>query len=113
MKKDKFLNTDIVDFHSHILPCVDDGSKSFEQTTEMLYETSNQGIKSIVATPHFYASSDIPEKFFKRREAALTKLLDIYNSFSSIPDIYRNRGGLFSRHGKFLYNQRSLHCRDR
>lgn len=88
MKKDKFLNTDIVDFHSHILPCVDDGSKSFEQTTEMLCETSNQGIKSIVATPHFYASSDIPEKFFKRREAALTKLLDIYNSFSSIPDIY-------------------------
>lgn len=44
----------MVDIHSHILPGIDDGSKSMEETMEMLKLTEADGIKTIVATSHFY-----------------------------------------------------------
>ena len=58
------------DFHSHILPGIDDGSKSLEQSIAMLQMEAQQGIQRVVATPHFYAQSDKPEHFLKRRQEA-------------------------------------------
>lgn len=57
----------IIDFHSHILPQVDDGSKSIEESVEMLKRMKEQGIGMVVATPHFYANHDNPERFLARR----------------------------------------------
>ncbi len=42
----------IVDIHCHILPGVDDGSKSLEQSKAMLDIAWEQGIRTIIATPH-------------------------------------------------------------
>ncbi len=42
----------IVDIHCHILPGVDDGAKSFEQSKAMLDIAYEQGIRTIIATPH-------------------------------------------------------------
>ena len=42
----------MIDFHNHILPNVDDGSKSMEMTLNMLRTASNQGIKKIINTTH-------------------------------------------------------------
>ncbi|MEY8764367.1 MULTISPECIES: tyrosine-protein phosphatase [Clostridium] len=44
----------MVDIHSHILPGIDDGSKSMEQTVKMLKLTEADGVKTIAATSHFY-----------------------------------------------------------
>lgn len=44
----------MIDFHSHILPKIDDGSKSSDMSVEMLNISFQQGITHIVATPHFY-----------------------------------------------------------
>ncbi|WP_368490060.1 tyrosine-protein phosphatase [Clostridium sp. BJN0013] len=44
----------MVDIHSHILPGVDDGSKSMDETLKMLKLAELDGVKTIVATPHFY-----------------------------------------------------------
>lgn len=63
-----------VDFHSHILPGVDDGSRSVEESLEMLRAEAAQGIGTVVATPHFYAQHDAPERFLNRRAAAWEKL---------------------------------------
>jgi len=41
------------DVHSHILPGVDDGSKSMEVTIQMLKLALSQGIRCIIATPHY------------------------------------------------------------
>ncbi len=60
----------VVDFHSHILPGVDDGSRSVEQSIAMLKMEAAQGIRKVIATPHFYAQHDKPEHFLKRREEA-------------------------------------------
>lgn len=41
------------DIHSHILPNLDDGSTSLEETKKMLQISYKEGIDNIIATPHF------------------------------------------------------------
>ena len=65
-----------VDFHTHILPGIDDGSSSTEESVEMLKAEKEQGIEVIVATPHFYPQSDRPERFLQRRQEAYEKLME-------------------------------------
>lgn len=60
----------IFDFHSHILPGIDDGSASVEESIALLRMEAAQGIRQVVATPHFYPRYDDPETFFVRREEA-------------------------------------------
>ena len=43
------------DFHSHILPDMDDGSRCAEDSLKMLRMEAEQGVTRVVATPHFYA----------------------------------------------------------
>ena len=43
----------MIDFHNHVLPALDDGSKSMEMTLSMLKVASEQGITTIVNTVHF------------------------------------------------------------
>lgn len=43
----------MIDIHSHILPGIDDGSKSIEMTLDMLKRAEREGLENIVATPHF------------------------------------------------------------
>lgn len=69
----------VIDFHSHILPDIDDGSASVEESVAMLRMEAEQGITHVIATPHFYAQYDTPEKFLRRRdraEAALRAAMD-------------------------------------
>ncbi|WML58617.1 CpsB/CapC family capsule biosynthesis tyrosine phosphatase [Neobacillus sp. PS2-9] len=42
----------MVDIHSHILPGVDDGARDLSESIEMAKVAVNQGIHTIVATPH-------------------------------------------------------------
>ena len=43
----------MIDFHNHILPGIDDGSKSIEMTLNMLRIAESQGIREIINTVHF------------------------------------------------------------
>ena len=45
--------TKIADVHSHILPGLDDGAPSGKMSVEMLRAASAQGIRSVIATPHY------------------------------------------------------------
>jgi len=65
----------IVDFHTHILPGMDDGSHSAEESMKMIDSSVRQGVGCIVLTPHFYADRESsPDHFFKRRERSLAIL---------------------------------------
>lgn len=69
----------VTDFHSHVLPAIDDGSASLEESLALLEMEAAQGIRHVVATPHFYPRYDRPEEFFQRRdraEAALRQALE-------------------------------------
>lgn len=64
----------MIDMHSHILPQVDDGSKSVEMSLEMLARLKAQGVDTVVATPHFFAVKDSPRDFLCRRQEACERL---------------------------------------
>lgn len=77
----------ITDFHTHILPQMDDGSRSVEESLEMLRQERNQGIRTVVATPHFYARQDDPERFLCRRENAWNALREAMSSQPELPEV--------------------------
>lgn len=43
----------MIDIHSHIIPFVDDGSRSMEASLNMLKAAEEQGVTKIVCTPHY------------------------------------------------------------
>lgn len=65
----------IIDFHCHVLPGIDDGSKDVAMSLAMLKESARQGIEVMVATPHFYADRNTPERFFDNRQRAYESLM--------------------------------------
>ncbi|HJR15260.1 MAG TPA: CpsB/CapC family capsule biosynthesis tyrosine phosphatase [Gemmatimonadales bacterium] len=42
----------MIDLHSHLLPAVDDGSRSVEQSVRVLFEMARQGVTDVCLTPH-------------------------------------------------------------
>ena len=77
----------ITDFHSHVLPNIDDGSSSLEISIEMLRMEAEQGIRYVVATPHFYAQHDSPRKFLERREVSKQQLLREMSKHNGLPQL--------------------------
>ena len=77
----------IADMHTHVLPEMDDGSASVEESITMLREMAGYGIRTVTATPHFYAKSDTPEAFFGRRESAYRRLSREMEKHSDLPQI--------------------------
>ena len=43
----------MIDFHSHILPAIDDGSKSIEDSIQILREAREAGFSKIISTSHY------------------------------------------------------------
>ena len=64
----------MIDFHSHILPGIDDGSKDVDMSLKMVETLKNQGVDTICATSHFYATQRTPQRFLQRRQEAYEKL---------------------------------------
>ncbi|MBE6807101.1 MAG: capsular polysaccharide biosynthesis protein [Ruminococcaceae bacterium] len=64
----------MVDFHSHILPNIDDGSDSVEESLIMLELLRDQEVADVVATPHFDANAMSVEQFLSRRQEAYAAL---------------------------------------
>ena len=64
----------MIDWHSHILPGIDDGSKDVAESVSMLQMLAAQGVDTVVATPHFYANYGTVATFLEKREAAYQQL---------------------------------------
>ena len=73
----------MLDFHSHLIPGVDDGSKDLSMSMGMLDMWKEQGVRHICATPHFYADMNNPAHFIEKRNAAYATLV---NAISQTPD---------------------------
>ncbi len=67
----------MVDVHSHILPMVDDGAKSWEITLEMCRMAQADGIRHMVATPH------ANEHYSYDRDAHELRLAELRTRFGS------------------------------
>ncbi len=77
----------IIDIHSHILPCVDDGAQSLEESLELLRDAYDNGIRAVIATPHhskWFQNDDVEalrKKHAELSEAAMNAIgedIEIY-----------------------------------
>ncbi len=71
MHNDKF---ELIDFHSHILPGIDDGADSMETSLKMLKLSRSQGVDTIVSTSHYYSFRESVSDFVTRRDHAIYNL---------------------------------------
>ena len=76
-----------VDFHSHILPGMDDGCKSVEEALCILRMEAMQGVEHVVATPHFYPQYDTPECFLRRRAESEALLREAMTGENGLPTL--------------------------
>lgn len=79
------MSRTVIDFHSHILPQIDDGSQSIEETLSLLQMLSEQGVDRVAATPHFYASQQPLARFLEKRGAAHEKVMSALQKEASFP----------------------------
>lgn len=56
-----------IDFHSHVIPNIDDGAQNIEIALKMLEDSTLQGVDVMVATPHFKGTDKDIEKFIIKR----------------------------------------------
>lgn len=74
----------MIDFHTHILPKIDDGAESISESLGMLQESLRQGVDVMVATSHFYADEEDPESFLRRRNRAYAILRRIMQTDANV-----------------------------
>ena len=67
----------LYDLHAHLLPAIDDGPGKIEETLEIIRISSEQGVDSILATPH---RKDVSESY---SVAYVEKLLCKVNDLAS------------------------------
>ena len=77
----------VVDFHTHVLPGIDDGSASVDESLALLRAEAEQGICRVVATPHFYAHYDTPKRFLERRRESVDRLREAMEPFPKLPKL--------------------------
>lgn len=54
----------MIDIHSHVIPFLDDGSKTLDASLKMLEEEKRQSVTDVICTPHFRAGvyeQSVPE----------------------------------------------------
>ena len=71
----------MIDFHNHVLPAVDDGSKSLEMSLNMLKNAAEQGITDVVNTVHFqHPKVDLEEITHQRISGMINNLQEELNN---------------------------------
>jgi protein-tyrosine phosphatase len=76
LKKDTTLNYDSikVDMHSHVLPGIDDGAKTIQESIILIKKMMDLGIKKVIATPHIMAD------YYKNTAETIGVALDLLRS---------------------------------
>ena len=62
------------DLHTHILPGVDDGAKTTDESLALIEALKKQDVENICLTPHYYTHKESLADFLFRRDAAFNEL---------------------------------------
>lgn len=68
----KFEN--LIEWHCHILPAIDDGAQDMETSLKMIERLQQQGVSTVVLTPHYYSDTISLEDFLQKRGQAFEAL---------------------------------------
>ncbi len=69
----------MIDIHTHILPGLDDGARTLEESIEMCRMSDQDGIKTIVATPHI-----LPGIYQNNRSTILPKVEELQSAICNL-----------------------------
>ena len=69
----------MIDIHSHIIPNVDDGAKSIDESLKMLEDEIKMGVTDVICTPHY------------RRHMFTTGANEVYLSFLNLKEEIEKR----------------------
>ena len=70
----------MIDIHCHILPGIDDGAKTIDDSVDMAKEAVQEGMTTIIATPHHKNNQYENEK------------IDIFDKVSQLNEYLSNEG---------------------
>lgn len=74
----------MIDFHSHILPNIDDGSTSMEESVKLIKEATQAGFTGIISTSHYlqnyYECDEAERKGLLAELAEQVKMADVKSS---------------------------------
>ncbi len=70
------FSTETVDFHTHILPAIDDGAKTVEDSLRLINFVSSLNVSQIVLSPHYYPTQESVEEFIEKRNKSCQILAD-------------------------------------
>lgn len=73
------------DFHCHILPGIDDGASDLDVSLGLIKTQEAQGVKTIVATPHYRKHEMSVSTFLRRRQAAYESVIN--HAYPGMPKI--------------------------
>lgn len=76
----------MIDIHTHIMPDVDDGAETIEDSIEIIKKAESEGIKIMVATPHIN-----PSYFFKK-ESFYENKKKLEKTFNTLLEVIEQRG---------------------
>ena len=68
----------MVDLHCHILPGIDDGAQNLSDSIEMAKQAVDEGIHTIVATPHY-----IKNVYENNKQTILTKTAELNDALKT------------------------------
>lgn len=108
----------MIDLHCHILPGIDDGAQSLEESVEMAKIAEAEGIERIVATPHFFREGFVYEDLglIEKTRRLLTRTLEASNiqveilrgaevhiTHDLMDEIRKNRDFLVVNHHSYMF----------
>ena len=93
----------LCDMHSHILPGIDDGCQTVEESIGVLKVCREQNIDCIAATPHYYSRVSV-EEFLQQRNEAFCCMKASMDANESWPKIVL--GAEVAYHAGLLYEER-------
>ena len=64
----------MVDFHSHILPNMDDGYKDVKDSVSVLTDMKKSGVEAVALTSHYYMEDETIDEFLLRRNNSFDTL---------------------------------------
>lgn len=91
-----------IDFHTHILPGIDDGADTIDTSLAMLDQLKNQHIDNVVLTPHYYSHHKPINVFTEERRKAYELLRA---STQNTPSLHLGAEVYFS---EYLFNNADL-----
>jgi protein-tyrosine phosphatase len=66
----------LIDIHTHVLPGLDDGPETADESLELARAAAESGTQVMVATPHVRSDYDFPLEEIARRTATLNRSLE-------------------------------------